>query len=61
MGGWKVGITLILALIVTTLAIGVGFVVARRRGPMVGIAVGLGVMAAGVVGYIGLVASTSSM
>jgi hypothetical protein len=60
-GGRSVGITLILALVVVALALGGGLVVGRRRGPVAGIATGLGVLAAGLVGYVGLVASASSM
>jgi hypothetical protein len=56
-----VGITLILALIDVALALGVGVVVGRRRGAIVGIAMGVGVLAAGLVAYIGLVAATYSM
>lgn len=54
-------ITLLLALIVVPLALGVGLVVGRRRGPIVGIAVGVGVLVAGGIGYVGLVALTWSM
>jgi hypothetical protein len=55
------GISLILASIFLALALGLGLVVGRRRGAIMGIAMGLGVLAAGVVAYIGLVASTYSM
>ena len=55
------GITLILAWIVVALALGVGVVVGRRRGAIVGIAMGLAVLAAGLIAYVGLVASTASM
>ncbi|QDU23177.1 hypothetical protein [Urbifossiella limnaea] len=55
------GITVILAAVVTALALGVGLVVGRRRGPATGAAAGGGVVAAGVLGYVGLVAATSWM
>jgi hypothetical protein len=56
-----VGITLILALIDVALALGLGVVVGRRRGAIIGLAMSLAVLAAGVVAYIGLVASTWAM
>jgi hypothetical protein len=46
--------TLYVALLVIPLALGVGVVVGRRRGPKAGIAMGLGVLVAGGIGYVGL-------
>lgn len=55
------GISLILASIFVVLALGLGVVVGRRRGVLMGFAMSLAVLATGVVIYIGLVASTYSM
>ena len=41
-------------MLVVPLALGVGVAVGRRRGPIVGIVLGLGVLVAGVIGYVGL-------
>lgn len=45
-------ITLLAALIVVALTIIVSLVVARRRGSLAGVATGLGLLAAAVVGYV---------
>jgi hypothetical protein len=55
------GITLIPALIDVALALGLSVLVGRRRGAIIGLAMALGVLACGVIAYIGLVASTDSM
>jgi hypothetical protein len=54
-------ITLLAALLVVPLALGVGVAVGRRRGPAVGIAMGLGVLVAAVIGYVGLFALSLPM
>jgi hypothetical protein len=48
--------TLYVALLVVLLALGAGIAVGRRCGPVVGIAMGLGVLVAGGIGYVGLLA-----
>ncbi len=48
--------TRIVALLVILAALGVAILVGRRRGPVVGIASGAGVLAAGAVGYFALLA-----
>jgi hypothetical protein len=45
-------ITLILALVATLLAIGLGIAVGWWRGPVAGLATGIGVLATAVVGYV---------
>jgi len=55
-GGRRLGMTLYVALLVVLLALGVGVAVGRSRGPIVGIAMGLGVLVAGGIGYVGLLA-----
>ncbi|HEV3260945.1 MAG TPA: hypothetical protein VG013_29100 [Gemmataceae bacterium] len=47
---------MLLALVVVPLALVVGVAVGRRRGPVVGIATGLGVLVAVGIGYVGLLA-----
>lgn len=44
----------LVALLVVALALGVAVAVGRQRGLIVGVALGLGVLLAGVVGYVGL-------
>jgi len=53
--------TMLVTLLVVPLALGVGVAVGRRRGPVVGIAMGLGVLAAGGIGYVGLLAAALPM
>jgi hypothetical protein len=48
--------TLYVTVFVTVVALGVGVAVGRRRGPVVGIASGVGVLAAGALGYVALLA-----
>ena len=48
--------TLYVALLVSVGAFGVGIVVGRRRGAVVGLASGAGVLAAGALGYVALLA-----
>ena len=48
--------TRIVALLVIPVALAVGVLVGRRRGPVVGIASGAGILAAGAVGYFALLA-----
>jgi hypothetical protein len=50
------GLTFLVALFVLVVALGVGVGVGLRRGPVVGIASGAGVMAAGALGYFALLA-----
>ena len=53
--------TLLVALFVSVVALGVGVAVGLRRGPVVGIASGAGVLAAGALGYFALLAVTLPM
>jgi hypothetical protein len=46
------GITLILSLVAAMLALGLGMVVGWRRGVVVGIATGFGVLVAACLGYV---------
>jgi hypothetical protein len=48
--------TLLVPLVLVPLALGVGLAVGRRRGAVIGIAMGLGVLVAGGIGYVGLLA-----
>jgi hypothetical protein len=48
--------TLLVILLVTFVALGVGVSVGRRRGPMVGVVSGAGVVAAGALGYVAVLA-----
>jgi len=48
--------TLLVTPLVIFAALGIGVWVGRRRGPLVGIASGAGVLAAGALGYIALLA-----
>jgi hypothetical protein len=48
--------TLLVTLLVIFVALGVGVSVGHRRGPVVGIASGAGVLAAGALGYFALLA-----
>ncbi len=48
--------TLLVALFVTFVALVVGLAVGLRRGPLVGMASGAGVLAAGALGYFALLA-----
>jgi hypothetical protein len=48
--------TLYVALLVTFAALGVGVAVGLRRGPVVGVVSGAGVLAAGALGYFALLA-----
>jgi hypothetical protein len=48
--------TLLVAVFLLGVAMGVGVLVGRRRGPVVGVASGAGVLVVGAVGYIGLLA-----
>jgi hypothetical protein len=48
----KMGITLILALLVSVMALGLGIAVGRWRGPAAGIVTGFGVLVAAGVGYV---------
>jgi hypothetical protein len=53
--------TFLAALLVIMAALGVGVWVVRRRGPVVGIAAGVGVSATGALGYFALLASSLPM
>lgn len=53
--------TILLAQLTIALALIGGMLVGRRRGPATGIAVGLGVLAAGLIAYIGLVTLAMGM
>jgi hypothetical protein len=53
--------TLLVARFVLLVALGVGVSVGRHRGPVVGIASGAGVLAAGALGYFALLASALPM
>ena len=53
--------TLYVALFMVFVALGVGVWVGRRRGPVVGIASGAGVLAAGALGYFALLALSLPM
>lgn len=55
------GMSLIFGGLVLLMAAGVGAVVGWRRGALVGIASALGVVALGVVGYVGLLTLASPM
>ena len=48
--------TLRVTVLVVVVAVGVGITVGRRRGPVAGIALGAGVLAAGALGYATLLA-----
>lgn len=48
--------TLVVALFVASMAVIVGIAVGRRRGGLVGIGIGLGLLLAGGLGYVGLLA-----
>lgn len=48
--------TLLVALFVVSMAVIVGFAVGRRRGGLAGLGIGLGVLLAGSLGYVGLLA-----
>ncbi len=48
--------TVLVTLFVILVALGVGLAVGRRRGPVVGIASAVGVLAAGALGYFALLA-----
>ena len=48
--------TFLVALLVILMALGVGITVGRRRGPVFGIAMGFGVLVAGGIVYVGLLA-----
>src|SRR5260221_629629 len=60
-GGRKMDIALLIALLVVPLAFAVGVMAGRSRGPLIGFAMGLGMLVAGGIGYVGLVALTMSM
>lgn len=53
--------TFIAILVTVPVALGVGLAVGRRRGPVVGVASGAGVVAAGALGYFALLALTLPM
>ncbi len=48
--------TILLGLFSILMALGVGIIVGRRRGPVVGIAIGFGVLVTGCIVYVGLLA-----
>jgi hypothetical protein len=53
--------TLLVSLLVIFVALGIGVAVGRRRGPVVGIASGAGVVAAGALAYVAALALTLPM
>ena len=53
--------TFLVALFVILMALGVGITVGRRRGPVVGIAMAFGVLVAGGIVYVGLLAFSLPM
>jgi hypothetical protein len=55
------GLTLLVALFVTVVALGVGVAIGLPRGPVLGIASGAGVLAAGALGYFALLALSLPM
>jgi hypothetical protein len=59
--GGGLDITMLVTLLVVSLALGVGVAVGHRRGPVVGIAMGLEVLVAAVIGYVGLFALSLPM
>jgi hypothetical protein len=56
-----VGITVILAAAVASVALVGGIVTGRSRGSLAGLLVAFAVLVAGLLGYVGLVAATSWM
>jgi hypothetical protein len=53
--------TLLVTILVLLVAVGVGAAVGRRRGPVVGIASGAGVVIAGALGYFAVLALSLPM
>jgi hypothetical protein len=53
--------TLLVALLLVPLALGLGIAVGRRRGPIIGIATGFGVLVAGAIAFFGVLALSLPM